>query len=81
MPLYSSKRDGPPHALRFNATVTIDGYTYESPEFCNTLKKAEHAAAEVALMSLLQNDLQEASYLHLSVFFFSIWFISYVNDT
>ena len=74
MPLYSSKRDGPPHALRFKATVTIDGYTYESPEFFNTLKKAEHAAAKVALMSLLQDDFQEASYinicLHLLVFCF-----------
>lgn len=72
-PLYSSKCDGPHHALRFKATVTIDGHTFGSPEFFNTLKKAEHAAAKVALMSLLQDDFQEASfliiYLHLTVFF------------
>eukprot|EP00261_Vitis_vinifera_P034706 XP_019075949.1 PREDICTED: double-stranded RNA-binding protein 3-like isoform X7 [Vitis vinifera] len=58
-PLYSSKCDGPHHALRFKATVTIDGHTFGSPEFFNTLKKAEHAAAKVALMSLLQDDFQE----------------------
>ncbi|XP_034688809.1 double-stranded RNA-binding protein 1-like isoform X2 [Vitis riparia] len=58
-PLYSSKCDGPHHALHFKATVTIDGHTFGSPEFFNTLKKAEHAAAKVALMSLLQDDFQE----------------------
>ncbi|RVW28414.1 Double-stranded RNA-binding protein 4 [Vitis vinifera] len=45
-PLYSSKCDGPHHAFRFKATVTIDGHTFGSPEFFNTLKKAEHAAAK-----------------------------------
>ncbi|PSR95437.1 Double-stranded RNA-binding protein [Actinidia chinensis var. chinensis] len=51
-PLYTSKREGPPHDLQFQATVTVDGHSFESPGYFRTLKESEHAAAKVALMSL-----------------------------
>ncbi|CAL5357248.1 unnamed protein product [Camellia sinensis] len=59
LPLYSSKREGKPHALQFQATVTIDGHSFESPGYFRTLKEAEHAAAKVALMSLSLDGFQE----------------------
>lgn len=63
LPVYSCERMGPPHASRFKSKVTIDGKTYESEEYFPTLNRAEHAAAKVALMSLLPNGVQEASFL------------------
>ncbi|KAG6761817.1 hypothetical protein POTOM_035054 [Populus tomentosa] len=61
LPMYSNTREGPSHAPCFKATVTVDGHTIESPEFFNTLKAAEHAAAKAALMSLSTNGFLEAS--------------------
>ncbi|XP_062207019.1 double-stranded RNA-binding protein 1-like isoform X1 [Phragmites australis] len=52
LPLYRTIQEGPPHAPLFKSIVTIDGRTFESPEYCHTLKEAETAAAQVALMSL-----------------------------
>lgn len=52
LPSYSCIREGPDHAPRFKATVTFNGESFESPIFCNTLRQAEHAAAEVALNTL-----------------------------
>lgn len=63
--MYSSEWEGPPHSLRFKCKVTFDGQSYESPKFYSTLKDAEHAAAEVALMSLAPSGVQEASLNHL----------------
>jgi hypothetical protein len=63
LPVYSCEREGPPHASRFKCKVTIDGQTYESPEFFATLKDAEHAAAKVALTSLSPDGVKEASLL------------------
>lgn len=51
-PLYSCTRDGPPHAYRFKAKVSVGGQTFESPDFFRTLREAEHAAAKAALMEL-----------------------------
>ncbi|KAI7753031.1 hypothetical protein M8C21_016786, partial [Ambrosia artemisiifolia] len=45
-------REGPDHAPRFKATVNFNGETYESPNYCTTLRQAEHSAAEVALNAL-----------------------------
>ncbi|KAE9619815.1 putative double-stranded RNA-binding domain-containing protein [Lupinus albus] len=59
LPAYSSEWEGPPHALRFKCKVTIDGQTFESSKFFSTLKDAEHAAAEIALMSLSPGGVQE----------------------
>ncbi|XP_054800404.1 double-stranded RNA-binding protein 4-like isoform X7 [Prosopis cineraria] len=59
LPEYSTEREGPPHASRFKCKVTIDGQTFESPQFFPTLKDAEHAAAKVALMSLQVAGAQE----------------------
>ncbi|KAF7152690.1 hypothetical protein RHSIM_Rhsim01G0197600 [Rhododendron simsii] len=67
-PLYSSKSEGPPHALQFQATVTIDGHSFDSPGHFRTLKEAEHVAAKVALMSLSLDSFQEASFkMHLFI--------------
>ncbi|KAK4272345.1 hypothetical protein QN277_020913 [Acacia crassicarpa] len=59
LPVYSTEREGPPHASRFKCKVTIDGQNFESPQFFPTLKDAEHAAAKVALMSLTDPGAQE----------------------
>ncbi|KAI3799719.1 hypothetical protein L1987_35018 [Smallanthus sonchifolius] len=52
LPSYISIREGPDHAPRFKATVNFNGETYESPNYCTTLRQAEHSAAEVALNAL-----------------------------
>ncbi|XP_052111432.1 double-stranded RNA-binding protein 1 isoform X11 [Arachis duranensis] len=59
LPVYTSEWEGPPHAMRFKCKVTIDGQTYECPTAFSKLKDAEHAAAEVALLSLLSGGFQE----------------------
>ncbi|KAK7315553.1 hypothetical protein VNO77_34106 [Canavalia gladiata] len=59
LPVYSPEWEGPPHAMRFKCKVTFDGQTYESDKFYSSLKAAEHAAAEVALMSLSPSGVQE----------------------
>lgn len=60
MPVYSSKKEGPPHAPSFKATVFIEGQPYESPGSYKTLKEAEHAAAQVALLSCTADTFQKA---------------------
>lgn len=62
-PVYSCETQGPPHARLFKAHVTIDGNTYEGPEFCTTLKDAEHAAAKVAFMVLSPDESQQVRFL------------------
>ncbi|KAG0555503.1 hypothetical protein KC19_12G173800 [Ceratodon purpureus] len=52
LPAYARIREGPDHAPRFKATVNFNGEVFESPNYCNTLRQAEHAAAEVALNTL-----------------------------
>ncbi|KAJ0538250.1 putative double-stranded RNA-binding domain-containing protein [Helianthus annuus] len=52
LPSYSCVREGPDHAPRFKATVNFNGETYECPNYCTTLRQAEHSAAEVALNAL-----------------------------
>lgn len=52
LPSYTSIREGPDHAPRFKAIVNFNGETFDSPNYCSTLRQAEHAAAEVALNSL-----------------------------
>ncbi|XP_047318495.1 double-stranded RNA-binding protein 2-like [Impatiens glandulifera] len=52
LPSYTCIREGPDHAPRFKATVNFNRETFESPNYCTTLRQAEHAAAEVALSSL-----------------------------
>jgi len=64
-PAYSFERKGLPHAMCFKSKVTINGHTYESDKFYSTLKDAEQAAAEAALMSLSPGGDQEASLNHL----------------
>lgn len=62
LPVYSSEREGPPHACRFKCTVTIDGQSFEGPGFFPTLKDAEHAASKAALMSLSIAEAQEVCF-------------------
>ncbi|XP_076947855.1 double-stranded RNA-binding protein 2-like [Bidens hawaiensis] len=52
LPSYTCIREGPDHAPRFKATVNFNGETFESPNYCTTLRQAEHSAAEVALGEL-----------------------------
>lgn len=52
LPAYTCIREGPDHAPRFKAVVNFNGENFESPAFCNALRQAEHAAAEVALTAL-----------------------------
>lgn len=66
-PMYACETQGPPHARLFKAQVTIDGKTYDGPEFCTTLKDAEHAAAKVALMALSPDGAQEDDCLYKSL--------------
>ncbi|CAM8923250.1 unnamed protein product [Rhodiola kirilowii] len=61
LPVYTFEREGPPHKCRFKSKVTIDGHTYESNEFFSTLKESEHAAAKVALMSLVPPESQDVA--------------------
>lgn len=49
LPSYGCIREGPDHAPRFKASVNFNGEIFESPNYCTTLRQAEHAAAEVAL--------------------------------
>ncbi|CAI8595166.1 unnamed protein product [Vicia faba] len=59
LPEYAPEWEGPPHAMRFKCKVTINGQTFQSPQFYSTLKEAEHAAAEVAFKSLSPSGVQE----------------------
>ncbi|XP_057983461.1 double-stranded RNA-binding protein 1-like isoform X2 [Malania oleifera] len=59
LPIYSCEHKGPPHDSRFKCKVTVDGQTFESPDFFHTVKEAKHAAAKVALMSLSTDGIQE----------------------
>ncbi|CAK9220754.1 unnamed protein product [Sphagnum jensenii] len=54
LPAYACIREGPDHAPRFKATVIFNGELFESPNYCSTLRQAEHAAAEVALNVLFR---------------------------
>ncbi|KAJ9559064.1 hypothetical protein OSB04_013678 [Centaurea solstitialis] len=66
-PTYAYEMQGPPHSRLFKARVTIDGVTHEGPEFCTTLKDAEHAAAKIAFMSLSPEGSQEDDCLYKSL--------------
>lgn len=59
LPEYSCEIDGPPHARRFRASVTIGGRTFKSPIYFSTLKDSEHAAAKEAFQSLSVGEVQE----------------------
>ncbi|XP_059628310.1 double-stranded RNA-binding protein 2-like [Cornus florida] len=52
LPSYTSIREGPDHAPRFKATVNFNGEIFECPNYCTTLRQAEHSAAELALNAL-----------------------------
>ncbi|KAI4382324.1 hypothetical protein MLD38_008301 [Melastoma candidum] len=52
LPSYTCLREGPDHAPRFKAAVNFNGEVFESPNYCTTLRQAEHSAAEVALNAL-----------------------------
>lgn len=72
LPSYACIREGPDHAPRFKATVNFNGETFESPQYCTTLRQAEHSAAEVALNALASrgpsNSLAARILVSLSIF-------------
>ena len=78
-PLYKHIQEGPAHAPRFNAEVTIDGQTFGRPELLYyKLKDAEAAVAEVALDLLPPIPPQESTVSpFLSFLFFSFLFFSF----
>ncbi|XP_062010399.1 double-stranded RNA-binding protein 5 [Rosa rugosa] len=49
LPSYSCIIEGPNHAPRFKASVNFNGEIFDSPNYCTTLRQAEHSAAEVAV--------------------------------
>ncbi|KAK4790360.1 hypothetical protein SAY86_017664 [Trapa natans] len=59
LPTYSCEHYGPAHISRFKCKVNIDGQTFESPDYCSTLKDAENAAARVALLAMSATGDQE----------------------
>ncbi|KAK7305077.1 hypothetical protein VNO77_42976 [Canavalia gladiata] len=59
-PVFTCKTEGPPHTAHFKATVLVNGQSFESPSFFNTIKEAEQAAAKVSLMSLSLDIFQKA---------------------
>uniref|UniRef100_A0A7N0UWP9 DRBM domain-containing protein n=1 Tax=Kalanchoe fedtschenkoi TaxID=63787 RepID=A0A7N0UWP9_KALFE len=61
LPVYTFEREGPLHDSRFKSKVIVNGQTYESPDSFRTLKESEHAAAKIALFSLLPHESQEFS--------------------
>lgn len=63
-PVYTSEAEGPPHARRFRARVSLDGKSYETLEFFTTLREAEQAAAKVACQLLSIDVIHEASILN-----------------
>lgn len=63
LPKYRRTQEGPSHAPLFKSTVTIDGQTFESPQYCQTIKESENAAANLALMSLTQ-EVQGMQYIN-----------------
>jgi hypothetical protein len=73
LPSYTCLREGPDHAPRFKATVNFNGEIFESPQYCSTLRQAEHSAAEVALSSLSHRGPSHslAAKILVSFFFFT----------
>ncbi|CAK9192413.1 unnamed protein product [Sphagnum troendelagicum] len=59
-PAYACIREGPDHAPSFKATVNFNGEVFESPNYCDTLREAEHAAAEVALNTLSRREASQS---------------------
>ncbi|KAH9310628.1 hypothetical protein KI387_025663 [Taxus chinensis] len=55
-PFYTFAKDGPEHAPQFRAFVSFCGLTFQSPGFCRTMRQAENAAADVALVALGKPD-------------------------
>ncbi|CAI8597762.1 unnamed protein product [Vicia faba] len=49
-PVFTIKTEGPSYDTRYKATVVIDGKSFESPTFFNTIKEAEQAAINIAHM-------------------------------
>ncbi|KAK6942464.1 Double-stranded RNA-binding domain [Dillenia turbinata] len=55
----TAEHGGPFHASLFKARVIVDGKTFEATEYYYTVKEAEHAAAKVALKSLVPDGIRE----------------------
>ncbi|KAF8396317.1 hypothetical protein HHK36_017932 [Tetracentron sinense] len=48
IPTYSPSKDGPDHNPRFKASVTVNGVSFETPNFCKSSKDAQNDAAKLA---------------------------------
>lgn len=83
-PVFTIKTEGPPQNTRYKATVVIDGKSFESPTFFNTIKEAEEAAINIVHM-FQQVSVLVISYVILNYHFTCIgnsydelWFVSYL---
>ncbi|KAH7405171.1 hypothetical protein KP509_15G059600 [Ceratopteris richardii] len=63
-PVYDVTKEGPSHQPRYKAVVTVNDESFESPGVYGNLKKAEHAAAEVALKELVSRSETKAPSLN-----------------
>jgi dsRNA-specific ribonuclease len=64
LPVYTDRREGPPHAPRFQVTVVVNGAKFHTPEEgagASKLKKAKDLAAMAALAALLPPPLPRRS--------------------
>lgn len=61
LPTYHSTSVGPPNSLCFRTTVTVGGDSFNSPGGYKTIKQAEDAAAQVALMAFSTEAFQEVN--------------------
>ncbi|KAL8125531.1 hypothetical protein AgCh_012994 [Apium graveolens] len=67
LPAYSGEIVGPPHDRRYKSKVTVDGKSFETPDFFSTLKDAEHGAAKVAFESMSLHLTEEDEVLYKSL--------------
>ncbi|KAL8152421.1 hypothetical protein V2J09_010181 [Rumex salicifolius] len=49
LPSYGVTREGADHCPRFKAVVDVNGFSFDSPDFCNTSKDAQNLAAKLAI--------------------------------
>lgn len=62
LPAYSCETIGSPHERVYKCKVTVDGKSFETPNFFSTLKDAEHGAAKVAFESMSLHLTEEARF-------------------
>ena len=65
-PVFTIEAKGPPHDIRYKATVVVDGKSFESPTFFDTKEEAEQAALQIVDMFQQARSALVISYLVLN---------------